>query len=73
MTMKQLYEKLELPEGAILHSDQGWHHQHEEFRKSLNGHKIIQSMYRKGNCLDNSVCSEGSLVQRSSCIENTSS
>jgi len=53
--MKQLYEKLELPEGAILHSDQGWHYQHEAFRKSLNDHKIIQSMSRKGNCLDNSM------------------
>ena len=49
------FEKL--PQGArpILHSDQGWQYQMKEFQRQLKEHNIIQSMSRKGNCLDNSV------------------
>ena len=39
----------------ILHSDQGWHYQHADYQASLKEHKIIQSMSRKGNCLDNAM------------------
>jgi transposase InsO family protein len=41
--------------GLILHSDQGWHYQHAIYQKSLRDHEIIQSMSRKGNCLDNAM------------------
>lgn len=41
--------------GALMHSDQGWHYQHAQYRRTLQEHGIIQSMSRKGNCLDNSV------------------
>jgi putative transposase len=41
--------------GIILHSDQGWQYQHSYYQKILKNHGIIQSMSRKGNCLDNSV------------------
>ena len=41
--------------GLILHSDQGWHYQHIKYQKSLREHGIIQSMSRKGNCLDNAM------------------
>lgn len=41
--------------GLILHSDQGWHNQHAIYQKSLRDHEIIQSMSRKGNCLDNDI------------------
>ncbi len=40
---------------AILHSDQGWQYQHQEYQKLLRDNHIIQSMSRKGNCLDNAV------------------
>ena len=40
---------------AILHSDQGFHYQHEDYQKLLKNNHIIQSMSRKGNCLDNAV------------------
>ena len=39
----------------ILHSDQGWQYQHKQYQKLLKDHGIIQSMSRKGNCLDNAV------------------
>ena len=38
-----------------MHSDQGRHYQHAAYQRSLKNHHIIQSMSRKGNCLDNSV------------------
>ena len=39
----------------LLHSDQGWQYQHKDYQNALAQHGIIQSMSRKGNCLDNSV------------------
>ncbi len=41
--------------GLILHSDQGWQYQMERYQMRLKEKGIIQSMSRKGNCLDNSV------------------
>ena len=40
--------------GLIFHSDQGWQYQHYSYHKRLEEKGIIQSMSRKGNCLDNS-------------------
>ena len=40
---------------AILHSDQGFQYQHKDYQKLLKDNHIIQSMSRKGNCLDNAV------------------
>ena len=40
--------------GAILQSDQGYQYQMKAYQKLLKEHGIIQSMSRKGNCLDNS-------------------
>ena len=41
--------------GAILHSDQGWQYQMKRYQHRLKEKGIVQSMSRKGNCLDNSV------------------
>jgi transposase InsO family protein len=41
--------------GLLLHSDQGWHYQHKQYRRMLEEKGIRQSMSRKGNCYDNSV------------------
>ena len=40
---------------AILHSDQGWQYQHKDYQALLRDNNLIQSMSRKGNCLDNAV------------------
>ena len=53
--LKQLYEKIDIPKGMLMHSDQGWHYQHSAYQRSLKSHHIVQSMSRKGNCLDNSM------------------
>ena len=39
---------------VLLHSDQGWQYTHEEYINYLKKKQTIQSMSRKGNCLDNS-------------------
>ena len=43
------------PKGLIIHSDQGWHYQHKMYQNKLKTNGLIQSMSRKGNCLDNSM------------------
>ena len=48
-----LYEKLPETATPIFHSDQGWQYQHAEYHRSLKEHNIVQSMSRKGNCMDN--------------------
>lgn len=48
-----LFEKLPADATPIFHSDQGWQYQHAEYQRLLAEHNIIQSMSRKGNCMDN--------------------
>ena len=48
-----LFEKLPDDATPIFHSDQGWQYQHAEYQCLLAEHNIIQSMSRKGNCMDN--------------------
>lgn len=37
-----------------IHSNQGFHYQHSSWTDQLEKMNIVQSMSRKGNCLDNS-------------------
>ncbi len=39
----------------LLHSDQGWQYQMKQYQQTLKANGIIQSMSRKGNCLDNAI------------------
>ena len=48
-----LFKKLPADATPIFHSDQGWQYQHAEYQRLLAEHNIIQSMSRKGNCMDN--------------------
>ena len=48
-----LFDKLPADSRPIFHSDQGWQYQHAEYQRLLKEHNIIQSMSRKGNCMDN--------------------
>lgn len=57
-TMDALNEALQSHsniEGLIIHTDQGWQYQHASYVKALEEHGIIQSMSRKGNCLDDAL------------------
>lgn len=60
--LEQVYDMLDKAfakfsnlEGVVLHSDQGWQYRHFGYRKRLAERGIVQSMSRKGNCLDNAV------------------
>ena len=53
--LDKAFTSLDELDGLILHSDQGWQYQHCGYRKRLKEHGIIQSMSRKGNCLDNAA------------------
>ena len=60
--LRQIYDMLDKAfakydnlEGLIIHSDQGWQYQHFGYRQRLEQRHIIQSMSRKGNCLDNAM------------------
>ena len=54
-TMNKVFDKIPGRTGLIIHSDQGWHYRHPRYKKLLKKKGIIQSMSRKGNCLDNAV------------------
>ena len=53
--LKLAVKRLDKTSGSILHSDQGWQYQMAAYRQILAEHVIIQSMSRKGNCLDNAA------------------
>ena len=58
LALKPLEEALEIVKNSkfrtTIHSDQGWHYQHNKWVTTLKENKVFQSMSRKGNCLDNS-------------------
>ena len=53
--LEQAFQQIPDNTGLLLHSDQGWHYQHKQYRKMLEEKGVKQSMSRKGNCYDNSV------------------
>jgi putative transposase len=52
--LKAAVATLEPGQRPLVHSDQGFHYQHDSWRRIL-GDNATQSMSRKGNCLDNAV------------------
>ena len=55
MMLKKAFKKIPNNTNLILHSDQGWQYQMSHYQHLLKEKGIIQSMSRKGNCLDNAV------------------
>lgn len=53
--LKKSFRKISNGQNLILHSDQGWQYQMKAYQNILKQKGIIQSMSRKGNCLDNAV------------------
>ncbi|WP_290657030.1 IS3 family transposase [Anaerovibrio sp.] len=53
--LDKAFKRVPNTQGVILHSDQGWQYQMKQYQVLLEKHGIIQSMSRKGNCLDNSI------------------
>lgn len=53
--LKKSFKKIKNTENIILHSDQGWQYQMKAYQHLLKENGIVQSMSRKGNCLDNAI------------------
>lgn len=53
--LEQAFEIIPKDARPIVHSDQGWQYQHRHYQRLLSSKGWIQSMSRKGNCLDNAV------------------
>jgi len=53
--LDKAFARLNEGDAPILHSDQGWHYQMKQYQHALKEQGIVQSMSRKGNCLDNAV------------------
>lgn len=53
--LDKAFAKIPDDTNLVLHSDQGWQYQMTRYQYRLQQKGIIQSMSRKGNCLDNSV------------------
>ncbi|WP_443944541.1 IS3 family transposase [Pedobacter sp. AW1-32] len=53
--MDKALEKVKHTQSLLLHSDKGWQYQMKQYQHLLQQHGIIQSMSRKGNCLDNAI------------------
>jgi len=47
--------KLGEKDKPMLHSDQGWQYQMKQYQHLLKKYGVVQSMSRRGNCLDNAV------------------
>jgi putative transposase len=56
MTMlNKALKKADNSQSLLLHSDQGWQYQMKQYQQCLKDKGVVQSMSRKGNCLDNAV------------------
>lgn len=53
--LKKAFKKIPNNTNLTLHSDQGWQYQMKQYQYLLKEKGILQSMSRKGNCLDNAI------------------
>jgi transposase InsO family protein len=53
--LTKAFDRLDSNDRPILHSDQGWHYRMPSFRRRLQRKGLVQSMSRRGNCLDNAA------------------
>jgi putative transposase len=53
--LRKALRKLKPGEKPILHSDQGWQYRMPAYQRALREKSVVQSMSRKGNCLDNAA------------------
>lgn len=53
--LKKALGRLMPGDRPLLHSDQGWHYRHPSYRRLVVEKRILRSMSRKGNCLDNAA------------------
>lgn len=52
-TVKNMENSISSLEEVLIHSDQGFHYTNPQYIEKIRALKMIQSMSRKGNCIDN--------------------
>ncbi len=65
--LDKAFKRLRKDDKPLLHSDQGWQYQMTRYQKMLADKQIVQSMSRKGNCLDNAVMENFFGILKSEC------
>jgi putative transposase len=53
--LDKAFLRLNVGDNPLLHSDQGWQYQMATYQEKLKAQGVVQSMSRKGNCLDNAM------------------
>jgi putative transposase len=53
--LKKAFTRLRQGDKPMLHSDQGWQYRMPAYQRQLRERQLVQSMSRKGNCLDNAA------------------
>jgi putative transposase len=53
--LKKALARLAPDDKPMLHSDQGWQYRMPAYQRQLQERRLVQSMSRKGNCLDNAA------------------
>ncbi|EDX0374362.1 IS3 family transposase, partial [Salmonella enterica] len=66
--LDRAFLRLKNNENPVLHSDQGWQYQMRRYQHRLKENGVIQSMSRKGNCLDNAVAESFFGTLKSECF-----
>lgn len=66
--LKDAIMKLKPSDKPIIHSDQGWQYQMAYYQKQLEEKGLVQSMSRKGNCLDNAAMESFFGILKSECF-----
>ena len=66
--LKKALRKLGPDDKPMLHSDQGWQYRMPAYQRILRERGLVQSMSRKGNCLDNAAMESFFAVLKSECF-----
>ena len=66
--LKKAFKKIPNNTNLTLHSDQGWQYQMRFYQQQLAERGLIQSMSRKGNCLDNASMESFFGILKSECF-----
>ncbi|ALK95149.1 integrase [Massilia sp. WF1] len=66
--LKKALRKLSPQDKPMLHSDQGWQYRMPAYQRILRKRGLVQSMSRKGNCLDNATMESFFAVLKSECF-----
>ncbi|UQA52747.1 IS3 family transposase [Vibrio sp. ED002] len=66
--LTEAISKLRPNSKPIIHSDQGWQYRHRQYQQKIEESGLIQSMSRRGNCLDNAVAENFLLYLKQRCI-----